>query len=98
MNNSGLNNNSNSFFMTSMGINSSSVSNNGGGGGGGGNSGRHLLPSIKIKTNELFYKWLSQTDKTEQLNEVINFIRMHNKTPKYHELKSVRNVSLKSLI
>lgn len=68
------------------------------GNGGGGSSGRHLLPSIKIKTNELFYKWLSQTDKTEQLNEVINFIRMHNKTPKYNELKTVRNVNRRNFL
>lgn len=58
---------------------------------------RHLLPSIKIKTNELFYKWLSQTDKTEQLNEAISYIKSNNKVPKFNELKSCRNVSVYSL-
>lgn len=56
------------------------------------NSLRHLLPSIKIKTNELFYKWISQNEKFEQLAEAINFITINNRLPKSCDLKSLKNV------
>lgn len=91
---------SNSMFMSSNpmshgammigggGVTASSFSNVGNGA----SNVRHLLPSIKIKTNELFYKWLSQPDRTEQIAEAINFIKQNNKVPKFAELKSARNV------
>lgn len=52
------------------------------------------VPSIKSKTNELFYKWLAEPERTEQLKEVINIIRNNNRIPKFSELKSFKNVKL----
>lgn len=50
------------------------------------------VPSLKTKTNELFYRWLSRPERTEQLKEVINIIRSSNRIPKITELKSYKNV------
>ncbi|RNA40148.1 hypothetical protein BpHYR1_052384 [Brachionus plicatilis] len=49
------------------------------------------VPSLKTKTNELFYRWLSRPERTEQLKEVIYIIRTSNRIPKQTELKSYKN-------
>jgi hypothetical protein len=67
--------------------------NNGSGGGGGGGSGQtRFTPSLKVKTNELFYKWLSSKERTEQLKEAIAFIKNNNKIPKITDLETFKNV------
>ena len=53
----------------------------------------HSVPSLRIKTNELFYKWFSEADRCEQLKEVMSFIKSTNKMPKLNDLQSFRNVS-----
>ena len=52
-----------------------------------------VSPSIKVKTNELFYKWLSSKERTEQLKEAIYFIKSTNKIPKLTDLESFKNVN-----
>jgi hypothetical protein len=51
-----------------------------------------MMPSLRIKTNELFYRWFSQPERTEQLKELIHFIKTTNRMPKITELSSFRNV------
>ena len=53
----------------------------------------HSVPSLRIKTNELYYKWFSEPERCEQLREVMNFIKSTNKIPKLNDLHSLRNVS-----
>ena len=53
----------------------------------------HSVPSLRIKTNELFYRWFSEAERNEQIREVINFIKTTNKVPKTNDLQSFRNVS-----
>jgi hypothetical protein len=60
---------------------------------GNGSSQARLAPSIKVKTNELFYKWLSSKERTEQLKEAIAFIKNNNKIPKITDLETFKNVS-----
>jgi hypothetical protein len=52
------------------------------------------IPSLRTKTNELFYKWFSEPDRHEQLKEVISFIKTTNRMPKLNELQTFRNVCL----
>jgi hypothetical protein len=56
------------------------------------NGNNRLVPSIKVKTNEFFYKWFSSKERTEQLKEAINFIKSTNKIPKLTDLESYKNV------
>ena len=51
------------------------------------------VPSLRIKTNELFYKWFSEAERSEQIREVMNFIKTTNKIPKLNDLHSFKNVS-----
>jgi hypothetical protein len=51
-----------------------------------------MMPSLRIKTNELFYRWFSQPERTEQLKELIHFIKTTNRMPKITDLSSFRNV------
>jgi hypothetical protein len=53
----------------------------------------HSVPSLRIKTNELFYRWFSESERSEQLREVMNFIKTTNKIPKLNDLQSFKNVS-----
>jgi len=53
----------------------------------------HSVPSLRIKTNELFYKWFSEAERSEQIREVMNFIKTTNKIPKLNDLQSFKNVS-----
>ncbi|CAF0808674.1 unnamed protein product [Brachionus calyciflorus] len=52
---------------------------------------KKTVPSLKSKTNELFYRWLSRPERTEQIKEVINIIRNSNRIPRLNELKSYKN-------
>ncbi len=46
-----------------------------------------ISPSLKLKTNELFFKWFTESDRSEQLNEVIQLIKT-NKITKINDLQS----------
>ena len=52
-----------------------------------------FVPSLRMKSNEFFYKWISGRERGEQLTEIISFIKAHNRIPKSNELQSfkVRN-------
>jgi hypothetical protein len=51
----------------------------------------HSLPSLRIKTNELFYKWFSEGERSDQIKEVINYIKTTNKIPKLNDLQTFKN-------
>jgi len=53
----------------------------------------HSVPSLRIKTNELFYRWFSESERSEQIREVMNYIKTTNKIPKLNDLQSFKNVS-----
>ena len=48
-----------------------------------------FVPSTRIKTNEFFFKWISDKNK-EQLQEVANFIKLNNRIPKPNDLQSFK--------
>ena len=50
-----------------------------------------IVPSLRIKTNELFYKYLSDKERTEQIKEIINYIKQNNQVPKINELQTFNN-------
>ena len=52
------------------------------------------IPSLRVKTNELFYRWFSQVDRASQIEELVNYIKKNNKMPKITDLASFRNVRL----
>jgi hypothetical protein len=49
-------------------------------------------PSLRIKTNELFYKWFSEHQRYEQLREIISYMKATGKVPKLSELNSFKTV------
>lgn len=53
-----------------------------------------ILPSLRIKTNELFFKYLADKDKTDQIKEIISFIKQNNAIPKLTELQSFNKVKI----
>jgi hypothetical protein len=56
----------------------------------GSNNPSFLLPSLRVKTNEMFYKWFSDEQRTEQINEIINYIKKYNRVPKTTDLHTFR--------
>ncbi len=34
-----------------------------------------FIPSLRVKTNELYFKWLSESDKRDQLKELIDLVK-----------------------
>lgn len=54
-----------------------------------------LAPSLRVKTNELFYKWLSSRERAEQLREAINIIKNTNRVPRITDLESFKIVIFK---
>ena len=85
-----------STTATMQRMNLSANGSNGSNGNSNNNNNNRLSPSLKVKTNELFYKWLSSKERTEQLKEAIQFIRNTNKIPKITELESFKNVIQKN--
>lgn len=55
-----------------------------------------FVPSLRMKSNEFFYKWISGRERGEQLTEIISFIKANNRIPKSNELQffKVRNIFL----
>ncbi len=51
-----------------------------------------FLPSVRLKTNELFYKWLSETQRSDQIKELIRLIKS-GQISKQNETQSVFKVS-----
>ena len=51
-----------------------------------------ITPSLKLKTNELFFKWFTESDRSEQLKEIIQLIKT-NKITKINDLQSCFKVS-----
>jgi len=52
-----------------------------------------IMPSLRIKTNELFYRYLSDKDRTDQIKEIIAFIKQNNLIPKITDLQSFSKVN-----
>lgn len=42
--------------------------------------------SLRLKTNDFFYKWFTKPERSEQLREAINFIKSTNKIPKFNDV------------
>lgn len=51
-----------------------------------------LTPSLKLKTNELFYKWLTESDRNDQLKDLIDLIK-NGKVTKLNELQACFKVN-----
>lgn len=49
-----------------------------------------FIPSLRLKSNEFFYKWISDKERGEQLNEIISFIKANNRIPKLNDLQSFK--------
>ncbi len=49
-----------------------------------------FCPSLRLKSNEFFYKWISDKERGDQLNEIIAFIKAHNRIPKTNELQTFK--------
>ncbi len=49
-----------------------------------------FVPSLRLKSNEFFYKWISDKERGDQLNEIISFIKAHNRIPKANDLQSFK--------
>jgi len=41
--------------------------------------------SLRLKTNDFFYKWITKPERSEQLQEAIDFIKSTNKIPKLND-------------
>jgi hypothetical protein len=54
---------------------------------------QQVLPSVRLKTNELFYKWLSEPQRNEQIKELIHLIKS-GQLSKQNEIQNVFKVSL----
>ena len=46
-----------------------------------------ISPSLKLKTNELFFKWFTESDRNEQLKDLIQSIKS-NKFTKISDLQA----------
>ena len=46
-----------------------------------------LVPSLRVKSNEFFFKWITDKERGDQLNEIIGFIKANNRIPKASDLQ-----------
>lgn len=46
-----------------------------------------LVPSLRMKSNEFFFKWITDRERGDQLNEIIGFIKANNRIPKPTDLQ-----------
>jgi hypothetical protein len=53
-----------------------------------------VIPSLRLKTNELFYRYLSDKERQDQIKEIINYIKQNNSIPKINELASFINTKV----
>ena len=53
-----------------------------------------VIPSLRLKTNELFYRYLSDKERQDQIKEIITYIKQNNSIPKINELASFINTKV----
>ena len=51
-----------------------------------------ISPSLKLKTNELFFKWFTESDRNDQLKDIIHLIKT-NKATKLSDLQACFKVN-----
>ena len=53
-----------------------------------------VIPSLRLKTNELFFRYLSDKERQAQIKEIIAYIKLNNSIPKINELASFINTKV----
>ncbi len=54
-----------------------------------------FTPSLRAKSNEFFYKWISNRERYDQIIEIISFIKQNNKIPRSNDIQSFKVIWFK---